>query len=394
MLKPHWLSSIAGVLFAAVISFLTSLLLIPHLYKLHSNIDFTNLSTSTNNPANIFVDRFRVVIGKPTPTAKGNSLDKLDDGRGLIISYSNFNADNYPVVALNIHGAHSGVTTYLVWKLRGGNQKLNYTKINPSLIGTTYVDLSDNQEWNGIITEVGLDVYGDLRDQTLSIKDIRAEAPTTLNVLRVLRSEWLSFKPWNHSSINSLKWLTKSQLNSPTVFTALWALTAFVYLLILPIRVVPTHYIFLLIIPWAALDLVWQLQLTYQARQTYSQYSGLSYKEKRYSESDSALYKYSERIKNKISFQKEDRLFIVHNSKGHNYQRLKLQYYLLPTNIFNLGNQIPVGRHAKIGDYILVLGEHSSIEYSKSNKFLKQENRELKATIVDSDELGTLYRIH
>jgi hypothetical protein len=83
----------------------------------------------------------------------------------------------------------------------------------------------------------------------------------------------------------------------------------------------------------------------------------------------------------------------LHDSDGHDYERLKTQYYLLPHNIYNYG-RFPIAGSAQQGDFILVLGNISGIEYNQYKGQLRWDDSDfLDVTLLDSDAKGELFAI-
>ena len=86
-------------------------------------------------------------------------------------------------------------------------------------------------------------------------------------------------------------------------------------------------------------------------------------------------------------------MFILHDSVGHNFDRLKMQYYLLPHNVYNYGS-LPPGELVKEGDYVLVLGAIAGLEYSSEESALKWGSHgRLPATLKHAHARGNLYLV-
>ena len=390
--KTHHSSIIVALCIIAV-ALLGSLLLMPLIYiasehpqremaRNHSNVDIQG-------------HRFRTVIGKGALASGVTNLVELKGDRALMVSRTGFDADSHPVVAYQIRGGHPGIVGYLIWRSGREPQQLHNVPINLNASGMAYIDMSGNENWTGRIQEIGLDVYGDLRNQQLSPEGVRASGLTYINILRILRTDWMTFKPWDHSSVNSLKWLYKNPITSPIVLAALWMLITLGCLMTLRVAAIGVargFYVAVVLIPWVAVDMLWQLQLTRQARETYHTFEGLTYAQKQ-QVVDASLYEYVQHLKESVLSSPEDRVFVIHSSiGGHDYTRLRLQYLLLPANIYNFSAKLPDPQYVRPGDYILLLGEKQGATFSAAERQLTQGNRVLNAVQVDEHSLGKTYR--
>ena len=66
-------------------------------------------------------------------------------------------------------------------------------------------------------------------------------------------------------------------------------------------------------------------------------FSGKTMHERHLADEDSEFYSYAKRLKAEVLPAKPSRIFILHESLEHDYERLKTQFYLLPHNIYNYG---------------------------------------------------------
>jgi hypothetical protein len=148
------------------------------------------------------------------------------------------------------------------------------------------------------------------------------------------------------------------------------------------------------LVPWLALDLLWQNKLSIQLALTKAQFGGKTVAEKHLADIDGDIYRYISRLKEDVLPAESARIIILHNSYSHNFDRLKAQYYLLPHSAYNFG-RVPPKRGTDTVDYILVLGELPAVSYSESMGALiwKKGKRVLPVEPVDTDPLGSLYRI-
>ncbi|MEQ8803846.1 MAG: hypothetical protein RLP45_17565, partial [Haliea sp.] len=89
----------------------------------------------------------------------------------------------------------------------------------------------------------------------------------------------------------------------------------------------------------------------------------------------------------------QQRLFLLHDSRGHKYQRLRLQFHLLPLNIYNYGSTLlPVGE-MRPGDYVLQFGALEGLHYDPASGLLTGNNQRWQALMLSQHELGRLFRL-
>jgi hypothetical protein len=223
--------------------------------------------------------------------------------------------------------------------------------------------------------------------------------PASANaLLRTIWSEWTDFEVWKLSSINHLRGTAENSIMSPTLAMALWAGLALLILCVLfQIRRnhSPVSYVLVVAIPWVILDLLWQNRLTTQLEETKNLFQGKTYHEKQLVDLDGNLYRYAQYLKAEVLPLVGARIFLLRDNKGqrHDYERLRLQYHLLPHNIYNYG-AVPSRKHSRPGDYILVLQEIPQLEYLEQEKLLRWATGEtLPVELINQHYLGSLYRV-
>lgn len=117
------------------------------------------------------------------------------------------------------------------------------------------------------------------------------------------------------------------------------------------------------------LYLLWQGELETQLNETTYLFAGKTQHEKHLAETDSELYSYAQHLKGEVLPKPCVRIFLLHNSRGHNYTRLRTQLHLLPHNIYNYGRR-PQIKHTRPGDYILVLGTIPGLNFNPKRSIL------------------------
>ena len=390
--NPRW-SPIAIVLCAVVLAFFVSALIFPFLYTAYQ-IPRQD-SVFFGSEIEVKGDQFSILVGDGVSGDNVVELTELEDGMALLMSRTDLDASRYSVIHYRIKNGNPAPRAELVWHLEGGGQDSERVPIDLSKSASHHIDMSGYEGWTGKIDGIGLAIYGTL-EQPLILEQVTIGEITYAKVVHRVLTDWLTFKPWQGTSINSLLWLYKDPIISPIVLAALWSSIALLCLLVLRacgVRSAPAAYLTCVLIPWVAVDLVWQVQLTRQAKETSSGFAGLTDTAK-HKISAPLMYDYAQHLRENVLLSTpEERIFLVHNSQGHNYYRLRLQYFLLPANIYNFGRKLPDPNDVKPGDYVILLQDVSNARYIPSERKLQQGARVLGAVEVDRHHLGKTYRI-
>lgn len=349
--------------------------------------------------------QFKTIMG--TSRTAGNNLEITgfkthdDQEHALISLKTTFRAENYPFLSYQFQGWHTGMRINFIWRTASNPRKLNTTILNRSLDRPGMLNLANQPNWEGAITEVGLHVLGGLRGEALVIPEVTMEPNGWRSAVAAVFSEWTAFQGWAGTSINYVMGNPSTpgtKYLSPVLVAALWCgLT--LLLLTIWFRGSSTKWGYVskasaILIPWILVDLMWQSELNTQRSETSYVFGNKDMHQKHLADDDRDFYTYANRLKQYILPQSQDsRIFIIHNSTSHNYDRLKTQFYLLPNNVYNYG-EIPPLKSLRVGDLILALGPLQSMKYFPETKTLSWEGHgNVKVRIIDEDNLGTLYEI-
>jgi hypothetical protein len=337
-----------------------------------------------------------------TGEASGNKemrlvgLDQGIDNRAILTSRTSLAASDYPFIEYSLSNHHPGEVVYLIWRTAENPEAVASERLHWSGDKATTYNVAKNTLWQGRITEIGFDIYGDLRDQPLIISNLRALPYSAKATVASIWSDWTAFEAWNQTSINYLRGVPKSALLPPTVAMAAWAGLALLLVALfgwLKRAHQPISYAAVVLIPWIALDCLWQVRLNTQLAETKFLFKGKSQQERHLEDVDSHIYSHANYLKKEVLPLAEQRIFLLHDSDGLNKERLKTQYYLLPLNIYNYG-RFPRPKATRSGDYILALGRIPGLDYDKRRQLLLWgDNKTLNAERVDQHPRGTLYRV-
>ncbi len=144
------------------------------------------------------------------------------------------------------------------------------------------------------------------------------------------------------------------------------------------------------LLPWVALDLLWQVKLSNQLEETRLVFGGKSRQDKHLADIDGELYAYARHLRDEVLPQPGPRLFVLNDAGWRGYRRLKLQYYLLPHNIYNFG-RYPRPDALRPGDYLLVLDDVPGLDFDRRRSRLRWEDGSLPVLRVDQQTQGSVY---
>lgn len=347
--------------------------------------------------------QFKPIMG--TAETEGDQLKitgfKTHDhnAHALVSLKTKFRAENYPLLAYQFEGWHTGMRINFIWRTTNSGRRLSTTILNRSLDDPGILNLAKEPNWRGSVTEIGFHVVGGKRDKVLEIPEITLEPSNWWRWLQSAWSEWMAFKGWSGTSINFLQGTPGapgSATLSPTVAMALWSglgLLCLFAVCAIQSRHNPISYGIVILIPWIAMDLSWQGELQTQLTETKTTFAGKSMHQKHLADSDRHIYMHAQRLKAEALPTSPARVFILHESGGHNYERLKTQYYLLPHNVYNFG-KVPPSHGIHPGDYILALGPSPELTFDpKYSRLSWSGGNDLEVELIDTDPLGQLYRV-
>jgi len=342
---------------------------------------------------------FQLRMGAGEATEAGElrltALQEGEDNRAIATRKTSFAAGDYAFVEYEVRGRNAQQAVYLIWRSADTPLKVSSMPLHwhGDHKGTAF--LGRQAEWRGRITEIGLDVYGELRGQPLVISKLALLPGSGTKLLDAVWFEWTAFRSWTQKSANFLEGRPKHGILSPTLAMAAWSclallLLAGVYLFTGSQNRVA--YAGALIIPWVVSDQLWQANLSTQLEETKYLFAGKGQHEKHLADWSPELYEYAQYLKSEVLPEPGPRIFLLHDSEPMTYTRLKAQYYLLPHNVFNY-DRFPRKKAARVGDYILVLGTVAGLEFSPDAKALRWQGRSLPVKLIDSRPDGSLFKV-
>jgi len=306
-------------------------------------------------------------------------------------------AEHYPLLRYQVDARFPGPVLKLVWRTAQDPGVLKSVDIAATDGDAAWLELSRHPDWRATVLELGIYAYTEDEHDALSIAQLALQPHDWRGELASTWADWTGFRGWTSRSINLLYGTADAAALSPVLAVGAWAVLAVILLLIMGVvagRLFAGALAAAVLVPWIALDLLWQEELMTQLAQTRDQFGGKSVAQKHLADVDRHIYRYITRLKDEVLPAGSSRILLLHNSHSHNFNRLKAQYYLLPHNVFNFGRVPPEYGLGTI-DYILVLGDSPRLEYDAGRQALlwKHGRRSLPVELLDDDFMGRLYRV-
>jgi hypothetical protein len=392
-IESSWFRAIAALVGSALILLLVSLV-----YTKFSAPTSASISQAQTIPGRALGARMGAASVQGETLVITRPAIHQGQEHSLVSAFTKFTADDYPFLRYAIDGLRAGQRLNLIWRTARKPEEPFRTPLSHNRGRVSTFKLSNDPNWYGTITEIGVHIAGDLSDEPIRVQMLSLEPSSWGRWLAALWSEWSSFKGWSQRSINYVKGDPRpfgTEILSPVVAMAAWAGIALLILYIwdrLQGLYRPVGYALAVFVPVIALDLLWQRELSTQLGETRRLFADGTMHEKRMADYDSDLYSYATRLKSGSLHVEPARIFLLHDSDGLNHDRLKAQYHLLPHNVYNYG-RYPVPAATRPGDYILSLGAIPDLSYDAARGRLNWGgNLNLPVELVDRDGERLLFR--
>lgn len=344
-------------------------------------------------------DALQLIVGRGVVRDGGLAITgyRRQEGRehAVAIWRGALQARDYDLLRYDIQAAPA-TRLNLTWRRADDPATVHSRPLARATLGAAVVTLEEEADWRGTIVEVGVYATAARGDQGLFVSSLEFAAADAAGRLEAHWASWSGFRGWDYTSINTLHGTLQEKDLSPLPVAAAWAALASLLLFgwgLLRRRQLPGAYLAAWLVPWVALDLLWQAELQNQLAEVRDRFGGKTMHEKHLADDDAYIYRYIMRLKRDVLPQQPVRLVIAHDSRGHNLERLKAQYYLLPHNVFNFGAG-PSRRGYARGDYILLLEDTTDPAYHpERGKLIWRRGLQMHAELVDSDPMGRLFRV-
>ena len=220
---------------------------------------------------------------------------------------------------------------------------------------------------------------------------------TAVQVLHDRVREWLAFEPWSGGSINSRNGGADAQdLPLPFALAAIVGLALIIYAILAggcaSDRSVPAadcrRSVRLRVVHS---DVPWQWNLMREARATFQQYAGKSWRERHLAAEDGALFAFIEKARAKLP-PPPVRVFMGADAL---YFRDRGAYHLYPYNVYfdPYRNTMPDSAKLRDGDYVVVF-RRKGVQFDPAQKKLRWDGGQpLDAELLFAEGGGAVFAI-
>jgi hypothetical protein len=341
-------------------------------------------------------------IARGRDTARDGSalvVDALQGRQAAFVHRDFFPAASAPVIEVALSGVHPELTTELYWRTAEAPDTPRFLQLERGAADVTWHLLAGREGWRGQVIELGVVVSGLRAFQPIQLHSLTLQPASRAVLARLLWQDWRLLHPWRQGSTNYYRGAAEHAPLTPVAVASVWMLGALVLVLALarwrrwPPAAAVAAAVLTVMGPWLALDGLWQQKLVEQVTATQQRYGGLAQAEKRRMEDDTGLRRQALELLDALAPIRGKRAFLVHDSSGHNYHRLRLQYHLLPMNVYNFGATLPDPSSVRPGDHVLLLDEPASVRFDRGRGLLDDGEVTLPAEPMARLRRVSLFRI-
>jgi hypothetical protein len=218
--------------------------------------------------------------------------------------------------------------------------------------GVSSFDLSRVATWRGTIIELGFaefataqNVPPELGFKPFDVVGVKLWPPSWRGDLGALATDWFSAWPWSQRSVHALGREGEApHSRSAVLFAALAAVVAIgwaIVLLGLRGRRLLLVTITCAALAWLALDLRWQAGLVQRLLATRTLYAGVAWPQRARIVGDSDIEQAADELKARLLGKTAPTRILV--DAGSRFEMLRLVWHLLPLNVGELVQAVPLG---------------------------------------------------
>lgn len=352
-----------------------------------------------SEPLRMEKEDFRPVMAAAWLSGAGEEIipPGIDRRQTLLVAGADFEAERFGQMALDLRSLPADASVYLLWRGAGTPQTVAAAELRGAGQGKSWHSLAGRAGWSGTISGIALVSVSGRQQGTMSLSGVSFHAASRRALIERSLSQWTRFDPWTMSSINRWAGARGDVILHPAAAFAAWSAISLVIFLLAVWRmrfarpVLAGAALMVLFVPWLGLDRLWQGQLEQQLEATQARYGGLSQAQKHQREMDAEIQRYAAHLARILPRDAGHRIFLLHDSRGHNFWRLRLQFHLLPRNIYNFGSELLP--EMRSGDYVVVLGEIDDIRFDAARGLLSDGDLAWRAQLVDRHSDGRVYHL-
>lgn len=386
-----WLSALISVVASLGVSALLLWLMLPLL---------DSFDAAAAEPLRLEARDFETALAAAVlADARGEGVPRPGRGDTVLRAYPRFRAEDYPFFQLDLDGVDETAEVFLFWRTVGSSDQLHVLPLGNAGDGMGWYAPGSDPAWQGTINELSVGAFGGSERGIPALESLALRSASRATTVERLWWQWTRFEPWQMSTINVYSGAGRDTPLRPTAAAGAWLLLAAPFLWLAawrlkwPRPVWLSACLVLVFIPWFGLDRLWQAQLDRQLEVTKNRFGGLAQAGKHEREMDADLQQYAERLKRRLPAVSDTRLFLLHDSVGHNFWRLRMQYHLLPYNIYNYGRRLQSAGTFEAGDFILVLEAVEGLRFDADSGRLSDGEHRIAVERMDRHPSGTLFRV-
>mgnify|MGYP003675403934 CR=1 FL=1 len=254
----------------------------------------------------------------------------------------------FPFVRLELTGGAS-LRYFLFWRTAEQPEQQFFASLPGAGQGVSWHAFPDPALWSGTATTVAIGAFGDAAGAPIILRSLGFHGDSRWARIASVWTLWHAGGSWPASGINRYM---GTPLQAGAVFPVAWIG-------------------------------LWGFLATFGDK---------TQAEKHAAEADADLQDYAARIRGMLATP-DARVVLLHASEGHNHDRLRLQFHLLPANVYNYGSRLLAPGEIRRGDYVLALGALPEFQYSPRERLLSDGRHVYRARRIDAHPLGNLYLI-
>ena len=308
---------------------------------------------------------FKFAFGSGNPTGGLMLVDQFADGYALLSSGRvNIQAENYRVLSYTWVPPQMLQEAAFFWRLAVDPQ--NVSRIDITIPGTQFIDLSTEPEWQGNVIEFGFLLAGD-NGKAVEIGEVSL-IPDSLDIrLQLTWKAWITFEEWSQQSINFLYGGDFRQVVGLPMLIVTWLVLTLLFMWLFQrfgtnrgSRSLLMIAIMLFLASWMLLDIRWATNNIRQIRLSLGTYLQTDEQQRLSSALDGEIYQYVQRLKSTVLGKQNARILIVGDENAIDYYNSRAKYHLLPHSVYVTGRFAKELAPENI-DFVLFFGDPANL---------------------------------
>jgi len=223
------------------------------------------------------------IAGKITPASTGLTINAFK--QESLINYAlmawrePIAAEAFALIEHTVAADVPGLELSLAWRRAQDPTNFHTVRLNTPASGSGTTLLASHTGWRGDIVELTLHVTSHRPEHPVTVTHLALLPGSTAGILASLSSQWRHFNTWHHRSINNMRWGANDLLIPVQVSAAAWAGVTILLLLAwnaLSRRTGAAVIAAAVLVPWLAIDAMWQFKLWHQVTMTADRFAGKS----------------------------------------------------------------------------------------------------------------------